>query len=298
MTTITEKTHAGAFLLSDGRPGARKQSVLLSGQNLEAGSVVGQITKVQAAAPIPTIAGTGTGAMTLLTFGDYVQTGNYVITLLATSATAAFSVVAPDGKALANGAVGTAYTSEHLSFLISSAGTMTVGDSYTVVVTAGGTPVLIGTGTGAVSAFSLGPDVQNGCYRVQLLATSGTAEFEVISPDGSKLRRGQVATAYTSSHINFTLSNAGTMTSGDYFNFIVAAGSGKWAQWAPTTYDGRHKAGGVLYSTTDASAGDTACVVVTADHDLSINELNWPTVTEGVKAIGLAQLAALGLNAR
>ena len=115
MTTITEKTHAGAFLLTDGRPGARKQSVLLSGQNLEAGSVVGQITKVQAAAPIPTIVGTGTGAMTLLTFGDYVQTGNYVITLLATSATAAFSVVAPDGKALANGAVGERHRAEPLA---------------------------------------------------------------------------------------------------------------------------------------------------------------------------------------
>ena len=38
--------------------------------------------------------------------------------------------------------------------------------------------------------------------------------FEVIAPDGSKLKRGQIATAYASSHVNFTLANGGTMTSG------------------------------------------------------------------------------------
>ena len=72
---------------------------------------------------------------------------------------------------------------------------MTAGDAYTVVVTAAGTPVLVGTGSGTVSGVSLGKDAQNGTYRVQLLATS-PAEFEVIAPNGSKLKRGQVATAY------------------------------------------------------------------------------------------------------
>ncbi|MBM6747658.1 hypothetical protein H6G88_10350, partial [Bifidobacterium ruminantium] len=70
---------------------------------------------------------------------------------------------------------------------------MTAADAFTLTVTAAGTPVLVGTGTGAFSAISLGPDAQNGGYRIQLLATSGTAEFEVIAPDGTKLRRGQVA---------------------------------------------------------------------------------------------------------
>ena len=141
--------------------------------------------------------------MSALSFGPDVKVGSYVITLTATSSTAAFTVVAPDGVALANGAVGTAYSSSHLSFLISNGGTMTTGDAYTVVVT-GRYAGPGGTGTGAVSGVSLGKDAQNGTYRVQLLATSATAEFEVIAPDGSKLKRGQVATAYTSSHVNFT----------------------------------------------------------------------------------------------
>ena len=296
---LSESNYALEFLLSEAPGGlSRDEGVLLTGQSLVAGAVVGQITKAIAAAPIPPIVGTGTGAMTLLTAGPDVQTGSYVITLTATSATAAFSVTAPDGTVLPTGNVGTAYTSTHLSFLISSAGTMTTGDSYTVVVTAGGTPVLVGTGTGAVSAFSLGPDAQNGAYRVQLLATSATAEFEVIAPDGSKLKRGQVATAYASSHVNFTLSNAGTMTSGDYFNIIVAKGSGKFVAVTPTTYDGRHIAAGVIANTCDATSADQDTVVIARNAEVSSARLGWGTLTTGQQATATAQLAARGILVR
>lgn len=295
---LTETTHDAGFLLSEGnRTLSRKNAVLLSGQNLAAGAVMGQVNRIQAAAPIPTIVGTGTGAMTALSFGPDIQVGAYTITLLATSATSAFTVLAPDGTYLANGAVGTAYVSTHFNFLISSAGTMTLGDAFTLTVAAAGTPVLIGTGTGAFSALSLGPDAQNGGYRVQLLATSSTAEFEVIAPDGTKLRRGQVATAYTSSHVNFTLSNAGTMTSGDYANLIVVQGA-KYAAWTPGTFDGRHIAAAILLNGTDASAGDVACVVVHRDAECNTNELVWPSVNTAVKASGAAQLANRGIFVR
>lgn len=299
MTTLTETLHAGGFLVSEA-PGDRSRDTgtLITGQNLVAGAVMGQITKAIAAAPIPAIVGTGTGLMSALSFGPSVQTGSYVITLLATSATAAFSVVAPDGKALANGAVGTAYSSDHINFLISNGGTMTTGDSYTVVVTAGGTPVLVGTGTGAVSAFTLGKDAQLGTYRVQLLATSATAEFEVIAPDGSKLKRGQVATAYASSHVNFSLSNAGTMTSGDYFNIVVANGSKKWTAWAPTAVDGSQNAAGLLYAAKDATSADKACVVIAREAVVNADELTWPSVNAGTKDVGIAQLATRGIVLR
>lgn len=300
MTTFTEGFHNLEFLLGEG-PGdrSREAGVLLTGQNLESGAVLGQITRAQAAAPIPAIVGTGAGAMTALTFGPAVQTGSYVIRLLATSATAAFSVTAPDGTLLPNGAVGTAYVSDHLSFLASSAGTMTLNDTYTVVVTAGGTPVLVGTGTGVVSAFSLGPDAQLGAYRVQLLATSATAEFEVIAPDGSKLKRGQVATAYASSHINFTLSNAGTMTSGDSFVMIVANGSGKYVAYTPFTYDGRHVPAGLLGYATDATDADQDVAVFVRDCAAKSAALTWgASVTSAQKAFATTQLAARGIVLR
>lgn len=297
---LTETTHAGGHILSepDGNRG-RENGTLITGQDLAAGTVLGRITKVQAAGPIPTIVGTGTGAMTALTFGPDVQVGVYTITLLATSATAAFSVTAPDGAVLPNGAVGTAYVSTHASFLISSAGTMTIGDSYALTVTASGTPAIIGTGTGLMSAISLGPDAQNGAYRIQLLATSATGEFEVIAPDGTKLRRGQVATAYTSTHVNFTIANGGTMTSGDYYNIVVAkpaAGSDKFTILAPTTYNGSHIAAGVLYAAVDATSADKPCVVTVRNTSLNANELVWPTIGTAAKATATAQLAAKGVT--
>lgn len=299
MTTYTETNHAGGFLCGE-MPDllSRKIGTLITGQNLLAGAVLGQITKAIAAAPIPAIVGTGTGAMTLLTFGPDVQVGSYVVTLLATSATAAFSVTAPDGTVLPNGVVGTAYVSTHLSFLVSSAGTMTIGDSYTVVVTAGGTPVLVGTGSGVVSAFSIGPDAQNGTYRVTVLATSATGEFEVIAPDGSKLKRGQIATAYTSSHVNFTLANGGTMTVADYFNIIVAKGSGKYTVLAPTTYNGSHVASAVLFDDADATSADKAITVIYRNAAVNEDELVWPTLGTAGKATALAQLADQGVVAR
>lgn len=297
---LTETTHAGGHILSepDGNRG-RENGTLITGQDLAAGTVLGRITKVQAAGPIPTIVGTGTGAMTALTFGPDVQVGVYTITLLATSATAAFSVTAPDGTVLPNGAVGTAYVSTHASFLISSAGTMTIGDSYALAVTASGTPAIIGTGTGLMSAISLGPDAQNGAYRIQLLATSATGEFEVIAPDGTKLRRGQVGTAYTSTHVNFTIANGGTMTSGDYYNIVVAkpaAGSNKFTILAPTTYNGSHIAAGVLYAAVDATSADKRCVVTVRNTSLNANELVWPTIGTAAKATATAQLAAKGVT--
>jgi hypothetical protein len=299
MTTYTETLHAGGFITGE-LPDclSRKTGTLASGQNLVAGAVLGKITKAIAAAPIPTIVGTGTGLMSALTFGPDVQTGSYVVTLTATSATAAFSVTAPDGTVLPTGNVGTAYTSTHLSFSIANGGTMTTGDAYTVVVAAAGTPVLVGTGTGAVSGISLGPDAQNGAYRVQLLATSATAELEVIAPDGSKLKRGQVATAYTSSHVNFTLANAGTMTSGDYFVLIVAKGSGYYTALAPTTYNGQHVAAGVLFADTDATSAAAACVVIDNNAAVNDDELTWPTLGTAGKATARTQLAARGIVCR
>jgi len=151
-----------------------------------------------------------------------------------------------------------------------------------------------------MSAISLGPDAQNGAYRIQLLATSATGEFEVIAPDGTKLRRGQVATAYTSTHVNFSIANGGTMTSGDYYNIVVAKGSQKVVEFTPTTYDGRHIAAGVLHAAVDASSGDAAGVALVRGPAVVIeSELGWAAaVTTAQKATALAQLKAAGIVAR
>lgn len=302
MTISTMAARTGEAILSEANGTLSREAVTLtSGAGaLAAGSVLGRLTKRAAAAPIPTIVGTGTGVMSALTFGPDVQVGSYVITLLATSATAAFSVVAPDGTALPNGAVGTAYKSSHLSFSIADGGTMTTADKFTVVVTAAGTPVLVGTGTGAVSGISLGKLAQIGTYRVQVLATSATGEFEVIAPDGDKLKRGQIATAYTSDHVNFTLANGGTMTAGDYFNLIVAGYTAPEATlWDPTAVTGAQEAWGVLLAATDATSAAQDAVAITRLAEVAIDRLAWKTtVTAAQKTEAYRQLAARHVIAR
>lgn len=299
---VTMSARTGEFILSEADDTLSRDPITIaSGAGaLATGMVLGRVTKRQAAAPIPTIVGTGTGVMSGLTFGPDVQVGSYVITLTATSATAAFTVTAPDGTALPTGNVATAYKSNHLSFLIANGGTMTTGDAFTVVVTAGGTPVLVGTGSGTVSAVSLGKYAQIGTYKVRLTATSATALFEVIGPDGTAVGTGNVATAFTSDHVNFSLANGGTMTLGDYFNIIVAGYSAPQAKaWDPLAVDGTNEAWGVLLAAVDATSAAQAGVAIVRNAEIATSALAWKTtVTAAQKAQAYRQLAAANLIAR
>lgn len=299
---VTMSARTGEFILSEADDTLSRDPITIaSGAGaLATGMVLGRVTKRQAAAPIPTIVGTGTGVMSGLTFGPDVQVGSYAITLTATSATAAFTVTAPDGTALPTGNVATAYKSNHLSFLIANGGTMTTGDAFTVVVTAGGTPVLVGTGSGTVSAVSLGKYAQIGTYKVRLTATSATALFEVIGPDGKAVGTGNVATAFASDHVNFSLANGGTMTLGDYFNIIVAGYTTPQAKaWDPLAVDGTNEAWGVLLAAVDATSAAQAGVAIVRNAEIATSALAWKTtVTAAQKTQAYRQLAAANLIAR
>lgn len=307
-TSFTEGLHAAEFLVSEG-PGyfSRDAVTVASGQTLTAGAVLGRLTKRQAAAPIPTIVGTGTGLISNLRFGPFVQVGNYVITLLATSATAAFSVVAPDGTALPNGAVGTAYKSSHLSFSIADGGTMTTGDSYTVAVTAGGTPAVVGgTGTGTMSAITLGRAAKNGSYRVinrAVVANGG--DFEVLDPDGMSCGRflmgtgSGAAASFASDQINFTLTDATDFILGNYFEVVVATHTGQVKAFDPTAVDGTHVPYGILLADVDASSAAKAGTAIVRVAEIDSNKLSWAaTVTAAQKAAALSLLRAGGVVAR
>lgn len=294
METMSART--GEFLLYGGDETISRESIVLASGagSLAPGSVLGRVTKRYATAPIPTIVGTGSGVMSRLTFGPDVQVGNYVITLTATSATADFTVVAPDGTSLPNGAVATAYKSNHLSFLIANGGTMTIGDVFTVSVSAAGTPLLVGTGSGTVSGVSLGKYAKPGAYKVRLTATSATALFEVMGPDGTLVGTGNVATAFTSDHVNFTLANGGTMTLGDYFLIIVAGYTAPESKlWDPTAVDGTQEAYGILLAATDATSAAADAVAIVRHAEVIASKLAWKsTVTAAQKTAAYRQLAA------
>jgi hypothetical protein len=94
-----------------------------------------------------------TGATTVgsMSAGPFIQSGNYVVTLLTGGAT--FSVVDPHGEPLPNGTVGTAYTNAQINFTLTTNGT--AGDQFVLT----GNPTA--TGVYKVSVASATDGSQN-----------------------------------------------------------------------------------------------------------------------------------------
>jgi hypothetical protein len=306
MATYDEPMRPYEFVLSDHGGISYEQITLNSGAGtLVPGSVIGRITKRQAAAPIPAVAGTGTGTMTLLRFGPDVQIGNYLVKCV-TKVTngGVFSVTAPDGTALptltltVGGGAVTPYASSHLSFSITDGTDFEVNDLFTVVVTAGGTPVVAGaTGNGVMSAVTLGKLAQLGTYRVtnRAVVTNG-GDFEITAPDGSSVGRwiwaasGSTA-SFTSDHVNFTLSDDTDYIVGNYFNIIVAGYTApEGLLWDPTAVNGVQDAYGIV---THEAAASAKVTVLTRLAEIKQAALTFKTtVTAAQKAEAYRQMAA------
>jgi len=111
---------------------------LLSGENRKRGAVLGKITRALGATT-PGGGNTGNGDVTLEVLKKSTLVGNYLLTCIVAAANGGtFSVVAPDGPALADAKVGVAYSNDHLGFTITDgAADFVVGDTFTVAVAAG-----------------------------------------------------------------------------------------------------------------------------------------------------------------
>lgn len=315
MTALTQSARSAEFLLSEA-PGSlsREAVVVASGAgNLVPGSVLGRVTKRLAAAPIPTVSGTspGNGTLTNLAFGPDVQVGTYALACItAASNGGIFSVTAPDGTALPNATVGTAYKTSHLSFLLNdSSQDFTTAARFNVVVTAGGTPAVEGgTGNGAMSAITLGKNAQLGGYRVTLkAAVTHGGDFDVIAPDGSQVggrflmgTGDGTAASFASDHINFTLTDDTDFILGNYFNVIVAGYAAPQAKlWDPAAVDGTQEAWGLLVDACNAASAAQDAVVIVRQAEVSATKLAWKsTVTAAQKPEAYRQLAAAGVIVR
>lgn len=277
---VNEKQHAGGFLLNELLSTLGRTPVtVLSGQNLLTGAVVGRVKYGIGRVSIPVVAGTGNGTATLVFAGPDVEVGSYVLTCTAAvTHGGVWSLTTPSGKVLpaftmTPGSGGTtAYTSSHINFSITDGSTdFIVGDSFTFVVSTTVPTVIGGTGTGVLSALSLGPDALPGNYKINNdVVVSNGGDMSVIGPDGNNVggrfiwsASGSTA-AFTSRQINFTISDATDYIANNHFNVAVfnQLAGGKAVAWDPTTFDGRHRVAGVLYDAVDASSADKAGVLV------------------------------------
>jgi hypothetical protein len=139
MTTYTEDLHAGAFIASEG-PGTRSRDsiVVVSGQNLKAGAVLGKVAHGTASSAA--FAGnTGNGVLGAVTLGANVKSGVYKLVVLDPIANAgAFQVEGPDGIVIGTGKVATAFNAGGLSFTLADGATdFIAGDGFNITVAAG-----------------------------------------------------------------------------------------------------------------------------------------------------------------
>ena len=317
MSALTETQHAGSFILSEilGRYGRRALTVL-SGQNLVAGAVLGRVSLGIGRVSIPTVVGTGDGTATLVFAGPDVEVGNYVLTCTAAVAHGGvFSLTTPSGKVLPSftmtpGAGGTtAYTSRHINFSITDGATdFIVGDAFTFVVSTTVPTVIGGTGTGVLSALSLGPDAKPGRYKINndVVVTNG-GDMSVTGPDGTRVggrfiwANAGATAAFTSRQINFTISDATDYIANNYFDIAVfnQLAGGKAVAWDPTTFDGRHRVAGILYDAIDASLADTAGVLVDGAAVVRKAALSWgAAITSAQKESAYAEMLQRGIRAR
>lgn len=137
MATQNEKKHAGEHIVSEFGSISREAIVLILGQSLVAGAVLGRIEVAGASAVAG--ANTGDGTMGAITVGADAQEGDYILKITEAAANAGnFQVTDPEGDVIGLGAVAVAFSDGGLSFtLADGAADFIVGDTFTITVAAG-----------------------------------------------------------------------------------------------------------------------------------------------------------------
>ncbi len=138
-TSYTESNHAGEFIVSEASGSRSRESItVLSGQNLNAGAVVGKVA-LGAATSAADAGNTGDGTMGAVTVGADAQVGAYTLSIIEAATNAGdFQVVDPAGDVVGIGTVAVAFEGGGLSFTLADGATdFVVGDKFTITVAAG-----------------------------------------------------------------------------------------------------------------------------------------------------------------
>jgi hypothetical protein len=117
---------------------SREKVTFLSGENVSVGQVIGKVDRALGSESADS-ENTGDGTLSGIALGAKAQVGDYVLECVAASTDGGtFKVTAPDGDALPDAEVGTAYSNEQIEFQINDGDTdFVVGDKFTIPVERG-----------------------------------------------------------------------------------------------------------------------------------------------------------------
>lgn len=166
----------------------------------------------------------------------------------------------PEGIELGVVTVGTGWSANGLAFTISDGSTdFASGDSFTITVAS--VP-----GNGGI--------------------------FEVKTPTGQLLSDATVGTAYSSTHLNFTIADGSTDFAVNDTITVTVAGDGKYYPAEYAAVDGTGEACAILLEDLAITAGQSCAILVRDGLLTSSSALSWPASydTNNKKAVAIAQL--------
>jgi hypothetical protein len=138
MPVLNEEQHKGEFIVTEANGTlSRDNIVVVSGQNLKAGHVIGKIN-VGSATGAAASGNVGNGTITGVSAGASAKAGVYVIMCIEPATNAGmFSIEDPDGVTIGRVNVAVAFTGA-INFTLNDGATdFAAGDRFTVTVTAG-----------------------------------------------------------------------------------------------------------------------------------------------------------------
>jgi len=136
MTEKVETLHAAGFLISEANGNrSRDNGILVSGQNLGAGAVLGKIVTAGTIAGAAAAGNVGNGTLSAMTVGAAAKEGVYKVTIVEPAANAGeFAVEDPDGKTIGNGTVAVAFAGA-INFTLGDGATdFSAGDQFNITV--------------------------------------------------------------------------------------------------------------------------------------------------------------------
>lgn len=159
------------------------------------------------------------------------------------------------------------------------------------------------TGNGAMGAITVTGPAKRGVYKLVIITAAANAGlFQLFDPDGQLVEVGNVAAAFSSGGMAFTLADGGTdFAAGDGFDLEVSGGTDKYLQVDFSGTLGEQNAAGVLAQDVTAADGADATngLVFVRDCEVNSAELVWPAgATSDQKEDALLLLNRLGIRER
>jgi len=157
------------------------------------------------------------------------------------------------------------------------------------------------TGNGVMGAITVSGAAKPGKYTLIITAAATDAgEFAIENPDGVTGGYGDVAAAYATGGLAFTLADgAADYIVGDSFVITVAMTSRKYAEYNSSAVDGTATAVAILFDAVDASAGDANGVALVRECEFHLGEVVWKaTQNADDKAAAVVDLETIGVIAR